>query len=50
MTREDLFFKQKNIYETADEGTVAAIYDFAEGYKRFLDVSRTRVHTPCQQR
>ena len=41
MTREELFFKQKNIYETADEGTVAAIYDFAEGYKRFLDVSRT---------
>ena len=41
MTRDELFFRQKNIYETADEAQVAAIYDFAEGYKRFLDISRT---------
>ena len=41
MTRDDLFFKQKSVYETADEAKVKEIYDFAEGYKTWLDASRT---------
>ena len=41
MTREELFFRQKSVYETADEKKIRAIYDFAEGYKTWLDASRT---------
>jgi len=41
MTRDELFFRQKNIYETADEAKIKDIYDFAEGYKTWLGASRT---------
>ena len=41
MTREELLFKQKSVYETADEAKVKEIYDFAEGYMAWLDKSRT---------
>ena len=41
MTREELFFETKSVYETADEAKIKAIYDFAEGYKTFLSASRT---------
>jgi len=41
MTRDELFFKQKNILETADEQLLGRIQDFAEGYKTYLDKSRT---------
>ena len=41
MTRDELFFKPKSVYETADEAKVKEIYDFAEGYKTWLDASRT---------
>ena len=41
MTREELTFKQKSVYETADEKKIREIYDFAEGYKTWLDASRT---------
>lgn len=41
MTREELFFETKSVYETADEAQVKAIYDFAEGYKTYLSASRT---------
>ena len=41
MTREELFLERKSVYETADEAKVAAIYDFAEGYKTWLDEART---------
>ena len=41
MTREELFYDTKSIYETADEARVKAIYDFAEGYKTYLSASRT---------
>ena len=41
MTREELTFKQKSVYETADENKIKEIYDFAEGYKTWLDASRT---------
>ncbi len=41
MTRDELFFKPKSVYETADEAKVKEIYGFAEGYKTRLDASRT---------
>ena len=41
MTREELFYDTKSVYETADEARVKAIYDFAEGYKTYLSASRT---------
>ena len=41
MTREELFFKQKSVYETADDAKIKEIYDFAEGYMAWLDKSRT---------
>ena len=41
MTRDELFFKPKSVYETATEAKVKEIYDFAEGYKTWLDASRT---------
>lgn len=41
MTKEELFFETKSVYEKADEAQVKAIYDFAEGYKTYLSASRT---------
>ena len=41
MTRDELFFKQKSVYETADDAKVQEIYEFAEGYMAWLDQSRT---------
>ena len=41
MTRDELFFKPKSVYETASDAKVKEIYDFAEGYKTWLDASRT---------
>ena len=41
MTREELFYETKSVYEKADEDRVKAIYDFAEGYKTYLSASRT---------
>jgi len=37
----DLFFKPKNIYETASDELTTAIYAYAEGYKAFLSAGRT---------
>ncbi len=41
MTREELFYRQKNVYETAGEETAAEIFAFAEGYKSYMDASKT---------
>ncbi len=41
MTRDELFYRQKNIYETADEGTARAIEGFAEGYKSYVNAAKT---------
>ena len=41
MTRDELFFTQKSVYETADDAKIREIYDFAEGYMVWLDKSRT---------
>ena len=37
----DLKYTRKNVYKEADGAQLEAIYDFAEGYKRFLDSSKT---------
>lgn len=38
---EKLVYKKKNIYENADGEEIKKIYDFAEGYMKFLDNSKT---------
>ena len=38
---DSLTYKRTNVYETADETLMTAIFDFAEGYKRFLDEGKT---------
>jgi hypothetical protein len=34
MTKDELFYKQKNFYEIVSEAETGLIYDFAEGYKK----------------
>lgn len=34
-------YKRTNVYEVADEKLVSKIFDFAEGYKKFLDEGKT---------
>lgn len=34
-------YKRTNVYETADENTMKAIFDYAEGYKKFLGECKT---------
>ena len=38
---EKLSYKKKNIYEEATPDKIKAIYDYAEGYKKFLDDAKT---------
>ena len=38
---EKLSYKKKNIYEEATPEKIKAIYDYAEGYKNYLDNSKT---------
>ncbi len=37
----ELAYKRTNVYEKADEKTMKAIFDYAEGYKKFLDEGKT---------
>ena len=37
----ELAYKRTNVYEKADEKTLKAIFDYAEGYKKFLDEGKT---------
>ena len=37
----DLAYKRTNVYEVADEAQMKAIFDYAEGYKVFLDQGKT---------
>ncbi len=39
--KEKLFYEKKNGLLKADEGTVAAAFDYCEGYKAFLDKAKT---------
>lgn len=34
-------YERTNVYKAADKQTVDAIFDYAEGYKKFLDASKT---------
>ena len=38
---ENLSYKKKNVFEEASKETVKAIFDYSEGYKKFLDNSKT---------
>ena len=38
---DKLSYKRKNIYEEATPEKIKAIYDYAEGYKTFLDIAKT---------
>ena len=37
----ELAYKRTNVYEKADEKLMKSIFDYAEGYKKFLDVAKT---------
>ena len=37
----ELAYKRTNVYEVADEAKMKAIFDYAEGYKTFLDEGKT---------
>ena len=39
--QEELFYKKKNYFEEADSATRKAMFDYAEGYKQFLDAGKT---------
>ncbi|MCD7787751.1 MAG: aminopeptidase [Firmicutes bacterium] len=39
--KEQLFYSKKSVYEVRSEEEINAAYDFAEGYKKFLDSSKT---------
>ena len=38
---ESLFYKKENFFEVSSEEKIEAAYDYAEGYKKFLDESKT---------
>ncbi len=37
----ELAYKRTNVYEVADEALMKSIFDYAEGYKKFLDEGKT---------
>ena len=37
----ELSYKRKNVYELADEAKLKAIFDYAEGYRKFIDEGKT---------
>ncbi len=39
--KETLFYTKKTVYELAEEEQIQAAYDYAEGYKKFLDAAKT---------
>ena len=41
MTREELFYSQKNGYDVIDDAEKQKVHDYCEDYKRFLDTART---------
>lgn len=41
----DLTYKRRNVYATADEAEQKRIFDYAEGYKSFLDNGKTERET-----
>ena len=41
LLKEKLCYKSKNVYKDASDALEAAIYEYAEGYKAYLDASKT---------
>ncbi len=41
MTKSDLIYEKKTVYEKVDKTAVQAAYDYAEGYKTYLDAGKT---------
>ena len=39
--QDELFYKKKNYFEEADDKTIKDMFDYAEGYKTFLDAGKT---------
>ena len=39
--REKLFYTRRNAWDDVDEPTKAAIHDYCEDYKAFLDAAKT---------
>ncbi len=37
----ELSYKRKNVYELADEAKLKAIFEYAEGYRKFIDEGKT---------
>lgn len=37
----DLAYKRTNVYEKADEKRMKEIFDYAEGYRKFIDGAKT---------
>ena len=46
--KEKLFMQRKNGYSRVDEAEEKAIFDFAEGYKKFLDTAKTEREAVCE--
>ena len=38
--KEQLFYKAKNTYNALSDEDIAAAYDYAEGYKKYLDAGK----------
>jgi len=41
LLKEKLCYKSKNVYKDASDALEAAVYEYAEGYKAYLDASKT---------
>ncbi len=48
LLKEKLFYKKKNAFKSTDEGYHEAVMAYAEGYKRFLDASKTEREAVCE--
>ena len=41
LLKEQLFYKTKNTYNELEDAVIEAAYDYAEGYKKYLDAGKT---------
>ena len=41
LLKEKLFYKTKNTYNELEDAVIEAAYDYAEGYKKYLDAGKT---------
>lgn len=41
LLKEQLFYKTKNTYNELEDAVIDAAYDYAEGYKKYLDAGKT---------